>query len=165
MNVSTVTFRTGPFRRKIPWRARGLEAVPECFGDAIAVSPVMRRLFETLERVAPEELTVLFEGESGVGKDVLARAVHGHSARAKGPFVVVDCGAIPPNLIESELFGHETGAFTGATGERVGAFEAAAGGTLFLDEIGELPLDMQPKLLRALEERVVKRVGGNATIA
>jgi len=133
---------------------------PEHFGDAIGASEAMRQLFATLGRVAGEELSVLLEGESGVGKDVLARAIHAHSKRASGPFVVVDCGAIPPNLIESELFGHERGSFTGAECSRRGVFEEATGGTLFLDEIGELPIDMQPKLLRALEQREVRPVGG-----
>jgi two-component system, NtrC family, response regulator GlrR len=130
------------------------------FGDAIGGSAVMRHLFATLERVAPSELSVLIEGESGVGKDLLARAVHARSARADGAFVVVDCGAIPPDLIESELFGHERGSFTGAETARRGVFEEANGGTLFLDEIGELPFDMQPKLLRVLEQREVRPVGG-----
>jgi transcriptional regulator with PAS, ATPase and Fis domain len=132
----------------------------DTFGDAIGVSAVMRHLFATLERAAPSDLTVLFEGESGVGKDLLARALHSKSARCEGSFVVLDCGAIPPNLIESELFGHEKGAFTGAQAARRGVFEEANGGTIFLDEIGELPLDLQPKLLRALEQREVRPVGG-----
>ncbi len=136
---------------------------PERFGDALGASEAMRQLFATLARVAGEELSVLLEGESGVGKDVLARALHQHSRRAAGPFVVVDCGAIPPNLIESELFGHERGSFTGAESARRGVFEEATGGTLFLDEIGELPLDMQPKLLRALEQREIRPVGGRGT--
>jgi DNA-binding NtrC family response regulator len=136
----------------------------ERWGRALGASPAMRRIFALLPRLAQSEATILLEGETGTGKSLLAEAIHEASPRARSPFVVVDCGAIPPTLIESELFGHERGAFTGATATRVGAFESAAGGTLFLDEIGELPLDMQPKLLRALEERVVKRVGGNESI-
>jgi transcriptional regulator of acetoin/glycerol metabolism len=135
------------------------------WGRALGASAAMRRLFEMLSRIATSDATVLLEGETGTGKSLLASAIHEQSPRANGPIVVVDCGAIPPNLIESELFGHEKGAFTGAAMARVGAFEAANGGTLFLDEIGELPLDMQPKLLRALEERTIKRIGRNDTIA
>ena len=132
------------------------------FGDAIGGSTVMRNLFAMLEKVAPTDLTVLLEGESGTGKDVLSRALHARSSRANEPMVVVDCGAIPPTLIESELFGHERGAFTGADQARKGVFEEANGGTLFLDEVGELPLDMQPKLLRAIEAREVKPIGARA---
>ena len=131
------------------------------FGGAIAVSTSMRHLFALLERAAASDVTVLLEGESGVGKEVLATAIHARSARESGPFVAVDCGAIPANLIESELFGHERGAFTGAVASRQGAFELADGGTVFLDEIGELPLDVQPKLLRVLETKEFRRVGGN----
>ncbi len=138
------------------------ETEPEHFGAALAVAEPTRRLFATLARVAGEELSVLIEGESGVGKDLLARGVHAGSPRARAPFVVVDCGAIAPNLIESELFGHERGAFTGAEATRRGVFEEAAGGTIFLDEIGELPIDLQPKLLRALEQREVRPVGGRS---
>ncbi len=131
------------------------------FGEAVGVSPIMRHLFATLERAAGSDLTILIEGESGVGKDILTRAVHQKSARRAKPFVVADCSAIPPNLIESELFGHERGAFTGADQARRGVFEQANGGTLFLDEIGELPLDLQPKLLRVLEQREVRPLGGS----
>jgi transcriptional regulator with GAF, ATPase, and Fis domain len=131
----------------------------EAFGRAIGRSYAMRRLFSILPRIATSESTVLLEGDTGTGKGVIAEAIHGASGRAQGPFVVVDCGSIPPTLIESELFGHVRGAFTGAQTGRSGAFEAAAGGTVFLDEIGELPLEMQPKLLRVLEERTIKRVG------
>jgi transcriptional regulator with PAS, ATPase and Fis domain len=133
------------------------------FGSAIGESPAMRHLFTVLERAAASEVTVLLEGESGVGKDVLAHGIHDRSPRADGPFVTVDCGAIPAGLIESELFGHERGAFTGAVHGRVGVFEQAHGGTLFLDEIGELPLEQQPKLLRALETRTVRPVGAART--
>ncbi|MFO0590389.1 MAG: sigma 54-interacting transcriptional regulator [Polyangiaceae bacterium] len=130
------------------------------FGSLLGKSDAMRRIFGALPRIAQSESTVLLEGETGTGKGVLASAIHDASARAEGPFVVLDCTAIAPTLIESELFGHVKGAFTGASTDRAGAFEQAKGGTIFIDEIGELPLDMQPKLLRALEERTVKRVGG-----
>jgi len=122
----------------------------------------MRRLFALAQQVASADVTVLIEGETGTGKDALAEAIHQSGPRAKGPLVVVDCGAVPPNLFESELFGHEKGAFTGADRARAGCFEEADGGTLFLDEIGELPLPLQPKLLRVLESREVRRVGGSA---
>jgi DNA-binding NtrC family response regulator len=131
----------------------------DAFGAVLGVSPAMRRIFAALPRIADSELTVLLEGETGTGKTLIAEALHRASKRARGPFLVVDCSAIPPTLIESELFGHTKGAFTGAHASRAGAFEAAAGGTVFLDEVGELPLEMQPKLLRALEERAVKRLG------
>lgn len=134
------------------------------FGPAIGTSLAMRTVFGVLEKIAPSDGTVLLEGETGTGKDVLARAIHLASARAKQPFVVVDCGAVSYNLIESELFGHERGAFTGAVASRRGAFECAEGGTLFLDEVGELPIDVQPKLLRVLETREFRRVGGNKTL-
>jgi transcriptional regulator with GAF, ATPase, and Fis domain len=134
------------------------------FGDALGKSLSMRTIFAVLERIAPTDATVLFEGETGTGKDVLARATWTQSLRASGPFVVVDCGAVSYSLLESELFGHERGAFTGAVASRQGAFELSDGGTLFLDEIGELPLDVQPKLLRALETREFRRVGGNRTL-
>ncbi len=134
------------------------------FGDALGKSLAMRTIFAVLERIAPTDATVLFEGETGTGKDVLARATWTESLRAAGPFVVVDCGAVSYSLLESELFGHERGAFTGAVASRQGAFELCDGGTLFLDEIGELPLDVQPKLLRALETREFRRVGGNRTL-
>lgn len=131
------------------------------FGKMIGTSPAMREIFAILDRVAPTNLTVLVEGESGTGKELIADALHTHSDRADKPLVVFDCSAVAPNLIESELFGHIKGAFTGATANRAGAFERAHGGTLFLDEIGELPIDLQPKLLRALEQREVRPVGGD----
>jgi transcriptional regulator with GAF, ATPase, and Fis domain len=144
--------------------ARSVEVMPSDkthFGAALGQSLAMRTIFGVLERIAPTDATVLLEGETGTGKDVLARAIWTESTRAQGPFVVVDCGAISYSLIESELFGHERGAFTGAVASRQGAFELAEGGTVFLDEIGELPLDVQPKLLRVLETREFRRVGGN----
>ena len=134
------------------------------FGDVLGQSPAMRRIFALLPRIAAADSTVLLDGETGTGKGLLADAIHRQSARAGGPFVVVDCASIPPSLIESELFGHERGAFTGAIAARAGAFESAEGGTIFLDEIGELPLDLQAKLLRALEDRVVKRIGATRTV-
>ena len=134
------------------------------FGGALGASLAMRTIFGVLERIASTDATVLLEGETGTGKDVLARAIWTESGRASGPFVVVDCGAVSYSLIESELFGHERGAFTGAVAARQGAFELADGGTLFLDEIGELPLDVQPKLLRVLETKEFRRVGGNKTM-
>ena len=133
------------------------------FGIALGKSHEMRRLFGVLERVAKTPANVLLTGETGTGKDVLARSIHLASGR-KGAFEVLDCGAIVPTLVESELFGHERGAFTGAVSARAGAFERAAGGTLFLDEIGEMPLDLQPKLLRVLEARAFRRVGGGQQI-
>ena len=119
----------------------------------------MRQLFARLFRLAQSTATVLVEGETGTGKELVARAIHDASARAGEPFVVIDCGAMPESLLEAELFGHVKGAFTGATDSRPGAIEAAHGGTVFLDEIGELPVSMQPKLLRVLESRSVRRLG------
>ena len=120
----------------------------------------MQRTLATLSRLAGTELTITLVGETGTGKDILAHAIHEHSPRVKGPFTVFDCGAIAANLAESELFGYERGAFTGAVATHLGAFERANGGTLFLDEVGELPLTLQPRLLRVLENRSVQRVGG-----
>jgi two-component system response regulator AtoC len=133
-------------------------------GGMVGRSDVMRTIFRNIERIAKAEATVLVSGESGTGKELVARAIHDLSARAKGPFVAVNCGAIPRELIESELFGHEKGAFTGATDRRLGRLESAEGGTLFLDEIGELDAAVQVKLLRALQERSFERVGSSTTI-
>jgi transcriptional regulator with PAS, ATPase and Fis domain len=139
-------------------------SVRTSFGAAVAHSEAMRHVFRLLEVAARKDVTVLLEGESGTGKEVLASAIHQESHRKDGPLVVIDCGAIPASLVESELFGHERGAFTGAIAAHEGAFERAHGGTIFLDEIGELPLDAQPKLLRVLEARTVRRVGGKTPI-
>ncbi|MBA3538483.1 MAG: sigma 54-dependent Fis family transcriptional regulator [Deltaproteobacteria bacterium] len=120
----------------------------------------MREIYSIIEKIAPTATTVVIDGETGTGKEVVAQAIHSLSPRQRNELVVFDCGAVPPNLIESELFGHEKGSFTGAVMTRAGLFEQADGGTLFLDELGELPLDLQPKLLRVLEQREVRRVGG-----
>lgn len=136
----------------------------EKYGRVLGRSSAMRRIFAILPGLAASQGTLLIEGETGTGKGLLAEAIHEAGPRANGPFVVLDCASIPPTLVESELFGHVKGSFTGAHADRAGAFEQASGGTIFMDEIGELPLDMQPKLLRALEERTVKRVGGRAQI-
>jgi DNA-binding NtrC family response regulator len=129
------------------------------FGSLAGTSVTMRKLFAMLEKVAQSDINVLIEGESGTGKELVATEIVQRGARADKPFVIVDCGAISPNLVESELFGHVRGAFTGADRDRIGAFESADGGTVFLDEIGELPIELQPKLLRALEAREIRRVG------
>ena len=131
------------------------------FGALLGGSPEMREIFALLARVAATDVTVLVQGESGTGKELVAEALHSHSRRASGPLVVFDCSAVQHNLVESELFGHIRGAFTGAVATRAGAMSEADGGTLFLDEIGELDLDLQPKLLRALEKHEVRPVGGN----
>jgi DNA-binding NtrC family response regulator len=133
--------------------------VVPAFGLMAGTSLPMRKLFALLERIAPTDLNVLIEGESGTGKELVAHEIVQRSSRAGAPFVVVDCGAISPNLVESELFGHVRGAFTGAERDRTGAFEAASGGTVFLDEVGELPLELQPKLLRVIEAREIRRLG------
>jgi two-component system nitrogen regulation response regulator GlnG len=125
----------------------------------------MQQVFAEMQRVAPTDFTVLITGETGAGKEVVARAVHRMSPRGSGPFVPVDCGSIPPSLVEGELFGHEKGSFTGADRCRPGKFEAASGGTLFLDEISNLPLHMQPKLLRALQDKQIWRIGGVRPLA
>src|ERR1700726_3203003 len=134
------------------------------FRDIITASPRMREVLRTAEKAASSSIPVLIDGESGVGKELIARAIHGSSERRAKPFVAVNCGAIPDNLVESTLFGHEKGAFTGATERHVGKFVEASGGTLFLDEIGELPLAAQVKLLRALQEDEVDPVGGRKPV-
>lgn len=156
----------GGTRVRFSLEAERVEVRPSAanrFGELLGDSSRMREVFGILERVAPTGVTVLIRGETGTGKELVARALHAGSGRRGGPLVVFDCGAVPPNLMESELFGHERGAFTGATAPRAGALEQADGGTLFLDEVGELSPDLQPKLLRVLETREVKRVGGNRT--
>jgi DNA-binding NtrC family response regulator len=131
------------------------------WGNLIGAGPAMRRVFATIQKVAETDLTVLIRGESGTGKELVAQALHQHSARKQGPFVAVNCAAIGRELVESELFGHEKGAFTGAEARRIGRFEAADGGTIFLDEIGDMAPDTQAKVLRVLQERSFERVGGS----
>jgi len=144
------------------------EAVPASqdprFGHLVGKSPKMRQLFTLLSWVAPTEATVLISGPTGTGKELVARSIHEASPRKEGPYVVLDCGSLDPQLISSELFGHEPGSFTGATARRIGVFEQARGGTLFIDEVGELPVDLQPKFLRVLESREVKRLGSNQPV-
>jgi two-component system, NtrC family, response regulator GlrR len=148
-----IRFETTPDHVRLPLSARSR------FGSMVGCSTAMRAAFVLLERAAASDATVLLTGETGTGKEAAAESLHLAGARRDGPFIVVDCGAIPPALLEAELFGHDRGAFTGAIRDRVGAFEAASGGTIFLDEIGELATDLQPKLLRALERREIKRLG------
>jgi DNA-binding NtrC family response regulator len=151
------------FEPKKKWE-RVPDAATDHFGEMYGSSAVMRNVFAMLAKVAKTDLSAILVGETGTGKELAARAVHEYSARGHQPFVVVDCGAVSKNLIESELFGHEKGSFTGADRQRIGAFEQADKGTIFLDEIGELPIDLQPKLLRALERREVKRLGASRHI-
>jgi DNA-binding NtrC family response regulator len=150
---STIEFKTLPDPIVEPLAERSRH------GRLLGESAAMRHIFALLPRIASSDSTILIEGETGTGKGLLAEMIREKSPRASGPFVIIDCGSIPPSLIEAELLGYVKGAFTGAQSSRAGAFEGAAGGTVFLDEVGELPLDMQPKLLRALEERVVRRIG------
>jgi DNA-binding NtrC family response regulator len=146
-------------RRTTPSELSRLGEVRQ-FGRVVGRSTAMHDLFDALKRFARTDVTVTFVGETGAGKDILAHAMHQESLRGRGPLVVFDCGSVAANLAESELLGHERGAFTGAVAAHAGAFERAHGGTLFLDEVAELPLDLQPRLLRALESRTVRRVGG-----
>jgi two-component system NtrC family response regulator len=151
---------------KLDREAFGLEPEPGASPseEIIGEGPAMRRIFDTVRRVARTDVTVLISGESGTGKELAARAIHAKSPRRQRPFVAINCGAIPENLVESELFGHEKGAFTGAHAQRKGRLEMADGGTVFLDEIGELSTPIQVKLLRVLQERQLERVGGREVL-
>jgi len=170
IGMTDLAFETGDENGRLTRLARGevddeaLKEVPPQFAPVIGSSTALRRTCALLAKLASSDLTVTLIGETGTGKEVLARAVHACSPRAGKPFIVFDCGAVAPNLIESELFGHKKGAFTGAVAEHRGAFERAQGGTLFLDEIGELSLDLQPKLLRVLERRTLQPVGGSEEV-
>jgi DNA-binding NtrC family response regulator len=134
------------------------------YDNIVGQSPGIRQIFSILDRVSPSELSVVIEGETGTGKEVIAKAIHDHSLRSDGPFVVFDCSAFPPSLLESQLFGHEKGAFTGAVGRHRGVFERADGGTLFFDELGEMEIEFQAKFLRALETGTIRRVGAEKTM-
>jgi DNA-binding NtrC family response regulator len=154
--------------REQRFRDRSVEDIDGCkeglSPQLIGNSPAWIEIFKNIGRVAATDVGVLLLGESGTGKEVVARAIHENSARSRHPFIILNCAALPPELLESELFGHERGAFTGAIAQKRGKFEAADGGTIFLDEIGELPLSLQPKLLRVLQEHTFERVGGSASI-
>lgn len=139
--------------------------LPRPFADFVGSGPAMQKVFTLIEQVATTDVDVLILGDTGTGKELVARSIHDRSRRSNQPFVAVDCGAIPENLLESEFFGHERGAFTGADARRVGLLEHANGGTFFLDEVGELPLLLQAKLLRTLQERKLRRVGGREEIS
>jgi len=143
---------------------RQREATSQGLGALLGNSPAMQSLFSTIRKIAASDAAVLVIGESGTGKEMVARTIHAQSGRSGGPFIAINCGAIPDTLLESELFGYEKGAFTGATAQRRGRFEFASGGTLFLDEVGELPLALQVKLLRFLQDRTIERVGGRTPI-
>src|SRR5262249_32068769 len=153
-------------RRRLQQQVEGLRGgLGTGFEEVVGQSESLRRVLDMAQRAAPTDLTVLIEGESGTGKEVLARAIHRLSMRKDGPLIPVNAAAIPEGLLESELFGHERGAFTGAIRARPGRFELAQEGTLFLDEIGDMPLAMQVKILRALQERQIERVGGVKSIS
>jgi DNA-binding NtrC family response regulator len=172
MKAGAVEFLTKPFRdddlleamEQALARRRQLAPGASRLADIVGESPTLRRVLETVAAAAPTDCTVLVFGETGTGKELIARAVHSMSPRSSAAFVKLNCAAIPATLMESELFGHERGAFTGAVGRRIGRFELAQGGTVFLDEIGELPLELQPKLLRVLQEREFERLGGTRTL-
>jgi two-component system nitrogen regulation response regulator GlnG len=139
-------------------------ADPDVDGAIVGTCPAMREVYKAIGRVAAQDVPVLITGESGTGKELVARALYQHGARAKAPFLALNCAAIPEQLLESELFGHEKGAFTGAERRRIGKFEQISGGTIFLDEVGDMPLALQAKILRLLQEQAFERVGGNETI-
>jgi DNA-binding NtrC family response regulator len=162
--VAGATLKLGRTAVRIEPEAQALEVTPsqaQRFGELVGASLAMREVFAVLERVAPTDATVLVEGETGTGKELVARALHAASPRRSGPFVAVDCGALPEGLLDSELFGHVKGAFTGAAAPRGGLFVRADRGTIFLDELGRIPPSVQARLLRVLEERMVRPVGGD----
>ena len=173
LKAGAVDFLTKPFddedllnaiRQCIPSDLEEEILPSQNIGNMVGESPGLRDVLRAIQVVAPTDAAVLIQGETGTGKELVAHAIHDHSSRSRGPFVMVNCAAIPATLLESELFGHEKGSFTGAIAQKIGRFEAAHHGTLFLDEIGEIPLELQPKLLRVLQEQEFDRVGGNRTI-
>src|SRR5216683_2681775 len=167
VNEAPAVSGTSSFEIENAPSAKGALNSDEPWGSSpniVGNSAALRRVLAMVRVVAPTDATVLINGETGTGKELIAEAIHKCSDRSNGPFVKVNCAAIPAGLLESELFGHERGAYTGAVARRVGRFERANRGTLFLDEIGDLPLELQPKLLRVMQERQFKRLGGTATI-
>src|ERR1700722_4018044 len=159
-----ITVETALRLERAEAEAHALRIASGTAGELVGDSAAIKKLVELIARAAKSSASVLVAGERGTGKELVARAIHQLSPRAKGPLEKLNCAALPSELIESELFGHEAGAFTGATKQRRGKFERASGGTLFLDEVGDMPLPMQAKLLRVLQEREIERVGGNETI-
>ncbi|MEK6791399.1 MAG: PEP-CTERM-box response regulator transcription factor [Deltaproteobacteria bacterium] len=151
-------------RLEVQYRELQKQLKGHAFGEILGSSPKMQHIFATVRKVATNDVPVLITGESGTGKELVARAIHSKSVRCSGPFIAINCGAIPENLLESELFGHEKGSFTGAHQTRPGKVEMAQGGTLFLDEIGEMPLQLQVKLLRFLQDSKIERIGGRKVI-
>jgi two-component system NtrC family response regulator len=166
LDVLGVILQRAIYLRQLEQECRALHAqsLNTEFETIVGVSPAMQKVYEVMRRVAGTDLPVLITGENGTGKELVAKVIHRQSSRREGPFVAINCGAIPENLLESELFGHERGSFTGAHRQQRGKVEYASGGTLFLDEIGELPLNLQVKLLRFLQDGEIERVGGRETI-
>lgn len=157
-------YSTIPLEQTKPHYEDALYHTVPSFEGIIGESRQMQQVFTKINHVAPTDTTVLISGETGTGKELIAQAIHNLSKQIKGPYIKINCAALPANLVESELFGHEKGSFTGATGQRLGKFEMANNGTIFLDEISEMPLELQAKILRVIQEREIERIGGNVVI-